>query len=109
MKEIELKFVVDPARAAAVDVALRRGPSRRTSIESHYYDTADRRLARAGLALRLRKAGRLWKQTLKAPGDCAVERREETAPRPGKWGPEGPPIDPALHAGTLQGRCWMPR
>ncbi|HEX7440939.1 MAG TPA: CYTH and CHAD domain-containing protein, partial [Caldimonas sp.] len=104
MSEIELKFCVDAGQAAAVDAALRRVPgSKRATLESHYFDTDDRRLGAAGLALRLRKTGRLWEQTLKAPGESAVERHEETVPRPGRWGAEGPPLDPALHANTPAG------
>ncbi len=104
MSEIELKFCVDAGRAAAVDAALRRVPgSKRAALVSHYFDTDDRRLAAAGLALRLRKTGRVWEQTLKAPGESAVERHEDTVPRPGRWGAEGPALDPALHANTPAG------
>lgn len=103
MREIELKFLVDAKRAEAVDSSLRRGRSKRTSIESRYYDTDDRCLAAAGLSLRLRRIGRVWEQTLKGSDGGAVDRHEETAPRPGKWGPEGPPIDPMLHAQSAVG------
>src|SRR5450755_2910713 len=104
MSEIELKFCVDAEHAAAVDTALRRVPgSKRAVLMSHYFDTDDRRLAAVGLALRLRKTGRVWEQTIKAPGESAVERHEETVPRPGRWGAEGPILDPALHANTRAG------
>jgi inorganic triphosphatase YgiF len=103
MTETELKFGLDETRAAAVDVALRRLRSRRLSIESHYYDTTDGRLAAAGLSLRLRRTGRRWEQTLKAPGDSAIVRHEETVRRPGRWEAAGPPLHPALHANTAAG------
>jgi inorganic triphosphatase YgiF len=103
MTETELKFGVDPDRAATIDAALRRLPSKRLSIETHYYDSADGRLGACGLALRLRRVGRRWEQTLKAPGDAAIERHEETVPRPGRWNASGPPPHPALHAGTPAG------
>jgi inorganic triphosphatase YgiF len=104
MSEIELKLIVDPAHAAAVGSALRRLPVKTRSIESRYFDTADRRLAEAGLSLRLRKTGRAWEQTLKAPGANAVEREEDTVARSGRWPSTGPPPEPALHAGTDAGK-----
>lgn len=104
MSEIELKFGVDAKRAAAIDAALRRLPSRRISIESRYFDSDDFCLARAGLSLRLRRTGRLWEQTLKARMSSVVERLEETVPRPGRWGKDGPALAPELHDGTAAGK-----
>ena len=104
MSEIELKFGVDAARAAAIDAALRRLPSKRSAIESRYVDSDDFRLASAGLSLRLRRSGRAWEQTLKASTDQAAERLEETVPRPGRWGREVPPVDSSLHDGTPAGK-----
>ncbi len=104
MNEIELKFGIDSDRAGAVDAALRRLPSRRISIESRYLDSTDFRLADAGLSLRLRRTGRAWEQTVKASTDQAAVRLEETVPRPGRWGPDGPPVDASLHDGTSAGR-----
>ena len=103
MSETELKLIVDPARSAAVASALRRLPAKTRSIESRYFDTVDRRLAEAGLSLRLRKTGRAWEQTLKAPGANAAEREEDTVGRPGRWDATGPPPEPALHARTNAG------
>ena len=105
MSEIELKFGVDPTRAAAVEAALRRLPSRRVTIVSRYFDSPDHRLADAGLSLRLRRTGKAWEQTLKAPAERLAERLEETVLRPGKWGPGGPPLAPELHDGTAAGKA----
>jgi triphosphatase len=104
MSETELKFIVDSGRAMAIEAALRRHGGRRVTIESRYLDTADRRLAEAGLSLRLRRTGRLWEQTLKAPGASAVDRAEETVARRGRWTAQGPPIEPALHAQSAAGQ-----
>src|ERR1035441_5269145 len=104
MSETELKLLVDPARAVAVGSALCRLVAKTRSIESRYFDTADRRLAEAGLSLRLRRTGGTWEQTLKAPGANASPREEDTAGRPGRWPSAGPPLDPALHTGTDVGR-----
>ncbi|MCE9659013.1 MAG: CHAD domain-containing protein [Burkholderiales bacterium] len=104
MSEIELKFGVDPARARAIDAALRRAKARRGAIESRYFDTPDHRLADAGLTLRLRRSARAWEQTLKAPTERFGERLEETVPRPGRWGPDGPPLDPSRHDGSAAGK-----
>jgi triphosphatase len=104
MSEIELKFGVLPARAGAIDAALRRAGARRLMLESRYFDTPDRRLAEAGLSLRLRRSSGLWEQTLKAPAEGLGERLEENVLRPGRWGSEGPPLDPSLHDGTAAGK-----
>ena len=72
--------------------------SRATSTRS------DRRLAAAGLSLRLRRSAGSWEQTLKAPAGGLAERLEETVLRPGRWGAEGPPVDPSLHDGTAAGQ-----
>ena len=103
MSESELKFTVDPARAHDIELALRRLPSRRATIESRYFDTAQGLLAAAGLSLRLRRTGRVWEQTLKSPGQHAAERCEETVARPGAWGSDGPLLDLSLHQGAEGG------
>jgi len=67
--ERELKFRIESIGAAhrlqrALPLASR---PRREQVHSIYYDTPDLRLQRAGAALRLRRVGRRWQQTLKAP------------------------------------------
>ncbi|MCX7673283.1 MAG: CHAD domain-containing protein [Thiobacillaceae bacterium] len=89
--EIEVKFALTPAGAAA----LRKHPllggaeGVRERLHTVYYDTPDFALLRHEVALRLRRKGRRWVQTLKArtgSGGLLAERPEwETAvigPRP---------------------------
>ena len=104
MSETELKFGVPERAVAQLDDRLRQLGGRAQAIESHYWDSADRRLAGRGLSLRLRKAGGRWEQTLKAPGSTPVERLEETVSRPGRWAADGPPPEPALFAGSRAGK-----
>ena len=105
MSEIELKYCVDARRASAVEAALRRAGGVSSTIESRYFDTAQGHLADAGLSLRLRRVDGTWEQTLKAPGAGPAVREEETVPRPGTWGSDGPPVAPDLHAGTKAGKA----
>jgi inorganic triphosphatase YgiF len=106
MFEIELKLQVPAASRDAVDAAVAIGDSRRTRLQAVYFDTPDRRLAAAGVALRLRKEGRRWVQTLKAAGPSAMQRFEHNVPLVGALGvPAGvvPGVDPSRHAGTPAG------
>jgi inorganic triphosphatase YgiF len=75
--EVELKLVVAPEDLARIDRhpavrALRRGAARKHMLETVYYDTPDRDLAKAGVALRLRRDGVRWVQTLKGGGGAAA-------------------------------------
>lgn len=83
MIERELKLHVPQAACAPIAKALRAEKARRTSLHAYYYDTAARELAHARIALRLRKEGRHWVQTLKAPGADALSRLEVNHVRPG--------------------------
>lgn len=67
MTEIELKLAISPADVAALkrSAPLAGVRPRRRKLTSIYFDTAEGELARAGFALRLRKTGRHWTQTLK--------------------------------------------
>ena len=47
------------------------GRSRRRKLRSNYFDTANLRLAKAGVGLRIRRDGRTWIQTAKGPPDAA--------------------------------------
>ena len=103
--ETELKFAVDPKRAATIEAALRKRGGVQRTIRSRYFDTEDGRLAAQRLSLRLRKADGAWEQTLKAPGPSTVERAEDTVARPGKWGTAGPEVHPELHVGASSGKA----
>ncbi len=97
--EFELKFLVPAGARPALRAALgERGARTETRrLVARYFDTGDRRLARAGMSLRLRREGRRWVQTLKAGGEAALARFEHEVLRPGA------DLDPAVHAGTQAG------
>ena len=67
-REIELKlFLPDDAEdTLAAAPLLREVKPRRVQLDATYFDTPDRLLQKHGMALRLRRAGRQWVQTLKA-------------------------------------------
>ncbi len=70
--EIELKLRLPPGEVAAllrhpVVRALKRGRARTETLSGTYFDTADWRLARDDIALRIRSAGRRFVQTVKGP------------------------------------------
>jgi len=103
MGEIELKFGLTDAAAAAVGAALRERGATTEEIESRYWDSADRRLSQAALSLRLRRTAGGWQQTVKAPGRSPAERLEETVARPGDWSELAPTPELWLHAGSAAG------
>jgi inorganic triphosphatase YgiF len=74
MNEIELKFLIDEAaarqlRARVRALKLASGAAKTRTLRSIYFDTAGHTLKHAGLALRLRRNGRRWVQTVKAAGE----------------------------------------
>lgn len=85
--ERELKFSLTAAAARRVAAEVRAaGAWRRRMVSNVYYDTADERLRRAGVALRLRRDGAQHLQTLKAEtsgaaGFSARAEWEMAAPR----------------------------
>lgn len=102
MHEIEIKLQVPSSRRAAVEAAIAaRSRGVRTRLQAAYVDTSDRALAAAGLALRLRREGRAWVQTLKGRTPDSMTRFEHNVPRGSAAAM--PPIDPALHAGSSVG------
>lgn len=101
MVEIELKFQIPATSAQAVQRAVATSTAQITHLRAQYFDTPDRRLAAAGMALRLRQEDERWVQTLKGRGDGHLHRLEhevviETA------GGE-PVLDITRHAGTPAG------
>jgi inorganic triphosphatase YgiF len=68
MHEVELKFLLDEPAGDVWARAKKLGPGgkRRTrTLRSIYFDTDDHALKKAGTALRLRRDGRRWVQTVK--------------------------------------------
>ena len=104
MHEIELKFQVPRERRSAVDAAVAgRAPQPRIRLQAAYVDTPERLLAKAGLALRVRREGRQWVQTIKGASDDGMTRLEHNVVRRAGAGSVAPDADPALHAGTPAG------
>lgn len=102
MHETELKFQVPAsARVAVAQAVAGRTPARRVRLQAAYVDTPARLLAQAGLALRVRREGRLWVQTLKGAGADGMTRFEHNVSL--GTGPDAPVADPSRHAGTPVG------
>jgi len=105
-REIELKLALErdamPAlmRHAAV-VASKSGRARTSRLVSAYYDTAGGALASAGVALRIRRDGKRFVQTVKGPpedgSDAALSSRAEY---------EWPLRRPAIDATVLRATPW---
>ncbi len=79
--EIELKFDLAPEarKTFAATAPLAGSNPRRTRMRSLYFDTPEGALAQGQMALRLRREGRRWVQTLKAgkSGTGGLHQREE--------------------------------
>lgn len=101
MFETELKFQVPAARLAGVRKAMATATARQVRLQALYVETAGHDLAAAGLALRLRKEGRVWVQTLKGRGDGLMQRLEHEVQLPPQAGL--PALDPARHDGSPAG------
>ena len=99
--ETELKFQVPPERRVALRRAVATARVERTRLQAVYADTPDHRLAAAGLALRLRKEGRAWVQTLKGRGDGLMRRVEHEVRLLAQ--PGVPALDRSRHNGTPAG------
>ena len=99
--ETELKFQIPAASRQAVLKALATTTAVTTRLQAVYADTPARDLAAAGLALRLRKEGRVWVQTLKGRGDGLMQRLEHEVRLPAQAGV--PALDAQRHAGTPVG------
>jgi hypothetical protein len=62
----------------AAEIARGSATLERNSLAAMYLDTDDRRLARAGIAWRLRREGRRWIQTLNSAGTNELETTPST-------------------------------
>ena len=76
MQEIELRFLIPPARLKGLMRQTKIKSSQVTKLAAHYYDTPEQALAKAGIGLRIRKEGDDWVQTIKAGGDGIAARLE---------------------------------
>ncbi|WAI85055.1 MULTISPECIES: CYTH and CHAD domain-containing protein [Achromobacter] len=94
MSEQELKLHVPAATRQAVLKEVKQREATRIRLHAMYFDTPERELARARIAIRLRQEGKDWVQTLKMPGINAITRIELNHPRP------GPVLDLSVYAGT---------
>ncbi len=92
--EVELKLAVAARELPRLRHRLDRfGPPLRTQVETIYYDTPDGRLAAGGFALRLRRVGERWVQTLKSEAEAAALAHR------GEW--EWPLARPVVDRGRL--------
>ncbi|NDH35564.1 MAG: CHAD domain-containing protein [Betaproteobacteria bacterium] len=107
MTEIEIKLQVPAsARAALAHELKARSPEnlRRQRLQAVYFDTASRLLAAESMALRLRREGRNWVQTLKAgKGNDSLSREEDNIRLPDRSAAE-PALDLNRHLRSPAGR-----
>lgn len=105
MKEVELRFRFDAEGLPALRHALATaGASAEQPLAAVYLDSADRRLARAGLGLRLRREGRRWVQTCKGPAEDGLTRLEHNVPLNAQ-NEQPPAADLARHDAHPLGPC----
>lgn len=115
MQEIELKFQIPEGALQAVQDHLAACPGgKRQHLQAHYFDTPDRRLGQARSALRLRKEGEHWVQTLKAASANTMVRLEDNqdAPAPEAGRAARPDLSRHLgspaQSGLVQALGWDP-
>ena len=94
MLERELKLHVPAASRAGLEEELKQRGAAELVLHACYFDTEDRDLAKAGIALRLRQEGKQWVQTVKAPGPDELSRIETNHERP------GPELDLSVYRDT---------
>ena len=99
--EIELKFRIPPARLAALRRAVATRSAEVLPLAAVYFDTPGEHLARARVALRLRREGVTWVQTLKAEGGSAIHRLEHNLVVAST---RQPALDLSRHDGTAAGQ-----
>ena len=105
MREIELKFQIPAEQLAAVRAELGRlgaDLSAPLILQAAYFDTPDRKLAQARSALRVRREGDEWVQTLKAAGSHTMERIEDNQPVPSPEAGQAVRPDLGRHGGTAR-------
>lgn len=103
MQEIELKFQIPEGALKAIRAEFTRlnaGQNTDLRLRASYFDTPERHLAAARMALRVRQEGPDWVQTLKAGGSNTMMRLEDN--QPAQAPAHGQPIraDLGRHAGT---------
>ena len=102
--EIEFKFLVPPGRLAEIEADLRTGKFEQLDLQARYFDTSEGALAKADVALRMRKEGNHWVQTAKARGDGPLDRFEHNVDL-GDPTDTGALPDIGRHADTHVGRA----
>lgn len=109
--EIELKLALPPQQAEAFlrRMARRRSVPMRQELLTRYFDTPDFALSVQGVALRVRRVGRRWLQTLKTEGERqgGLSQRAEYEMAITRGTPDWsrfPPEALAYVADTLRGR-----
>jgi triphosphatase len=101
--ELKLRIAPDAAGAIVRHPALKpfkRARARASQLTSTYFDTADGALAAAGVALRLRKDGRQWIQTVKGPAVRGASAGGMSERPEFEWPVNGPALDPLRFAAT---------
>src|ERR1700730_11549018 len=95
--EVELKLSIDPGALAALRrhpalARLAAAPWRTARVVSTYFDTPEDELRTAGVALRVRRSGKRWLQTVKNEGTqlAGMSTRSEF-----EWPLRSPRIDAA--------------
>jgi inorganic triphosphatase YgiF len=96
-KERELKLEVPDAAWDGLAQALLALGAHPVALHATYFDTDDGKLAKHRIAVRMRREGDAWVQTVKAPGDHAFERLEDNATVPGHAGARRPALDLGRH------------
>jgi inorganic triphosphatase YgiF len=104
MTEIELRFQIPESQWPAVRrwvSGTGKSVATEERLQASYFDTPERDLARAGFALRLRREGDVWVQTLKGAAADGMTRLEHNVP----LGADIPVLDVARHADHPAGQA----
>jgi inorganic triphosphatase YgiF len=104
MTEIELRFQIPELQWPVVRrwvAGSGKSVATEERLQASYFDTPERDLARAGFALRLRREGDVWVQTLKGAAPDGMTRLEHNVP----LGADFPALDVARHADHPAGQA----